>query len=124
MTNYYYLTSDQKMGLGNGSLDFIKTDEDMIAGFDYPVQLEIYNDLKKDWELQELLQYILNHTSPYENCTVQIANLINPEQTESGILEKHRLLLHEIVDSKQLLLQEGHLVTIMKVPVFFNNSYK
>lgn len=124
MTNYYYLTSDQKMGLGNGSLDFIKTDEDMIAGFDYPVQLEIYNGLKKDWELQELLQYILNHTSPYENCTVQIANLINPEQTESGILEKHRLLLHEIVDSKQLLLQEGHLVTIMKVPVFFNNSYK
>lgn len=124
MTNYYYLTSDQKMGLGNGSLDFIKTDEDMIAGFDYTVQLEIYNGLKKDWELQELLQYILNHTSPYENCTVQIANLINPEQTESGILEKHRLLLHEIVDSKQLLLQEGHLVTIMKVPVFFNNSYK
>lgn len=39
MTNYYYLTSDQKMGLGNGSLDFIKTDEYMVAGFDYPVQL-------------------------------------------------------------------------------------
>ena len=44
--------------------------------------MEIYNGLQKDWELQELLQYILNHTASYENCTVQIAHLINPEQTE------------------------------------------
>ena len=125
MTNYYYLASDQKMNLGNGSVDFSKIDEHMmITGFDYPIQMEIYNGLKKDWELQELLQYIFNHTAPYENCTVQIANLINPEQTERGVQKKHNLLLHEIVDSKQLLLQDGHLLTIKKVPVFFNDSFK
>ena len=123
MTNYYYLASDQKMSLGNGSVDIAQTDEHIIVGFDYPVQMEIYNGLRKDWELQELLQYILNHTAPYENCTVQIAHLINPEQTELGVEKKHSLLLHEIVDSKQLLLQEGQLLTIKKVPVSYNNSF-
>lgn len=34
MTNYYYLASDQKKGLGNGSVDF--SHMHMIAGFDYP----------------------------------------------------------------------------------------
>ncbi|HWJ78597.1 MAG TPA: hypothetical protein VNR61_11030 [Niallia sp.] len=117
MTNYYYLASDQKMSLGNGSINFSKTDEHMITGFDYPVQIEIYNGLEKDWELEELYQYILNHTNPYENCTVQIANLINPEHTELGVQKKHSLFLHELVDAKQLFLQEGHLLSIKKVPI-------
>ena len=117
MTNYYFLASDQKMSLGNGSVVFSKTDGLIIAGFDYPVQMEIYNGLQKDWELQELLQYILKHTAVYENCTVQIAHLINPEQTELGVQKKHSLFLHELVDYKQLLLQEGQLLTIKKVPV-------
>lgn len=124
MTNYYYLASDQKMDLGNGSVDFSETEGHIIVGFDYPIQMEIYNGLEKDGELQELLQYILNHTAPYKNCTVQIAHLINPEQTELGVQKKHSLLLHEIINSKQLLLQEGHLLTIKKVPVFFNNSFE
>ena len=119
MTNYYYLASDQKMGLGNGSIDFSKTESQLIVGFDYPVQIEIYNGLIKDWELQELLQYILNHTANYKNCTVQIANLINPGQIELGIQKKHSLLLHELVDFKQLLLKEGHLLTIKKDPFLF-----
>jgi hypothetical protein len=41
MTNYYYLASDQKLGLGNASLDFVETEPWMIPGFDYPVQREI-----------------------------------------------------------------------------------
>ena len=116
MTNYYYLASNQEMGLGNGSVEFLKTDPYTIIGFDYPIQIEIYNGLSKDWELQELLQYILKYTAPYKNCTVQIANLLNPEQIELGVQKKHSLLLHEIKESKQLLLQKGHLLTIKKVP--------
>ena len=111
------------MGLHNGTIDLTETEPSIIPGFDYPIQLEIYNGLEKDWELQELLQYILNHTAPYENCTVQLAHLINPEQTELGVQKKHSLLLHEIMDSKQLLLEEGQLLTIKKVPVSYNNSF-
>ncbi|VEF47542.1 Uncharacterised protein [Bacillus freudenreichii] len=39
MTYYYYLGSDKKMGLGNGSIDYIETDI-IIPEFDFAVQLE------------------------------------------------------------------------------------
>ena len=118
MTNYYYLASDQKLGLGNASLDFTEIEPWMIPGFDYLVQVEIFNGVKKEWELRELLQYICNYTAPHKVCTVQIANLLNSNQVELRVQKKSNLLLHEIVDPKQLLLQEGHLLTIKKVPVF------
>ena len=114
MTNYYYFASDQKMGLGNGSIDFTETDLH-IPGFDFPIQVEIYNGIEKAWELRELLQYILHHTTPYKECIVQIAHLINSNRVELKVQKKSNLLLHEIVDPKQLLLQEGHLLTIKKV---------
>ncbi|PIC70107.1 hypothetical protein CSV77_10115 [Sporosarcina sp. P16b] len=117
MTNYYYLASDQKLGSGNASLGFIDTDAWLIPGFDYPVQREIINGVEKGWELRELLQYIRNHTAPYDVCTVQIANLLNSNRVELKIQKKSNLLLHEIVDPKQLLLQEGHLLTVNKVPI-------
>ena len=117
MTYYYYLASDQQMGLGNGSLDFSKTDV-KIPGFDVPVQFEIVNGVEKDWELRELLQYIHNHTAPYHTCTVQIANLLNTHRTELKVREKRKVLLHEITSPKQLLLEEGQLLTIKKVPVY------
>lgn len=117
MTYYYYLASDQKMGLGNGSIDFNETDGH-IPGFDYPIQLEIFNGIEKDWELRELLQYIRNHTSPNEVCTVQIANLLNTHREPLKIKRKSNILLHEIIDPKQLLLEEGSLLTIKKVPSF------
>ncbi|MBP3951828.1 hypothetical protein [Bacillus suaedae] len=117
MTNYYYLASDKKMGSGIGSVDFTKTEPHLIPGFDYPIQIEIFNGIEKDWQLQELLHYIRNHTAPYEVCTVQIANVINSNRTELEIQKKHKVLLNEIVDPKQLLLQEGHLLTVKKVPI-------
>jgi hypothetical protein len=64
MTNYYYLASDQKLGLGNASLDFVESEAWMNPGFDYPIQVEIFSGVKKEWELRELLQYIRNHTAP------------------------------------------------------------
>ena len=117
MTYYYYLASDQKMGLGTGTLDLTVAD-DIIPGFDYPVQLEIMNGIEKEWELRELLQYIRNHTASYKVCTVQIANLLNSNKVELKVREKSKILLHEISDPKQILLSEGQLLTIKKVPVF------
>ena len=114
MTYYYYLASDKKMEIGNGSIDFTETDNQTIPGFDYPVQLEIYNGIEKERELRELLQYIHNHTAPYKACVVQVANLLNSNKIELKVKKKSKKLLHEIVDANQLLLEEGHLLTIIK----------
>lgn len=113
MTHYYYIASDKKLGLGNGTLDFVPTDYS-IPGFDYPVQLEVLS-LEKDWELMALLQYIRNHTAPHKECTIQIAHLLNSNRVELKVYEKSKILLRNIVDPKQLLLKEGHLLTIKKV---------
>lgn len=51
-------------------------------------------------------------------CIVQIAHLLNNHRVELKVRKKTKLLLHEITDHKQLLLQEGELLTIKKVPVF------
>lgn len=118
MTNYYYLSSDQKMALGNCSIDFTKSELDIIPGFDYPIQLEIFNGVEKDWELRELMQYIQNHTATYAVCNIQLANLLNSNLVELKVQKKITLLLHEIVNPKQLLLKEGQLLTIKKVPTF------
>lgn len=118
MTNYYYLASNQKMGLGNGSLDITEADLEEIHGFDYPVQVEIVNGVEKVWELRELLQYIQNHMAPYKVCTVQVANLLNSNRVELKVQKKSNILLHEITEPRQLFVQEGHLLTIKKVPTF------
>lgn len=117
MTHYYYLASDQKMEIGYSLIDFVETSES-IPGFDYPLQLEIINGVEKDYELRELLNFIHNHTKRYEVCTVQIANLLNAHNIELKVQTKSKILLHEIVDPKQMLIKEGHLLTIKKVPVF------
>ena len=116
MTYYYYLASDQKLGRGNASLEFVETEPWIIPGFDYPVQREIVNGVEKGWQLRELLQYIRNYTAPYEVCTVQVAHLLNANHVELKVQRKSSLLLKEIVDPKLLILQEGHLLTINKVP--------
>lgn len=116
MTNYYYLASDQKMGLGNGSLDMTEAEVETIPGFDFPVQVEIVNGVEKAWELRELLQYIQNHMAPYKTCTVQVSNLLNSNRVELKVQKKSNILLHEITESRQLFVQEGQLLTINKVP--------
>ncbi len=117
MTYYYYLASVKKLGSGNASLGFIETEPWIIPGFDYPVKREIFNSLEKEWQFRELLQYILNYTVLYEICSVQLVHLLNSDQIELRVQKKSNLLLNEIVDAKQLKLQEGHLLTIKKVPI-------
>lgn len=116
MTNYLYLASDQKMGLGNGSLDITEADFEKVPGFDYPVQVEIVNGVEKAWELRELLQYIQNHMAPYKTCTVQVANLLNSNRVELKVQKKSNILLQELTEPSQLFVQEGQLLTIKKVP--------
>lgn len=114
MTHYYYLASDQKMNVGNGSVEYLETNVH-IPGFDFPIQLETLS-LEKEWELRDLLQLIRNHTAPYNVCTVQIANILNSNRVELNVQKKSNILLHEIVHPNELLLEEGHLLTIKKVP--------
>ncbi|AXI00947.1 hypothetical protein DV702_15250 [Sporosarcina sp. PTS2304] len=117
MTSYYFIASDQKLGCGNASLEILETEPWIISGFDYPIQREIMNGVEKEWQLRELLQYIRNHTAPYEACTVQIAHLVNSNHEELHVQRKSNLLLHEINTPKQLIVPEGHLLTIIKVPI-------
>ncbi|WP_153723584.1 hypothetical protein [Sporosarcina cascadiensis] len=112
MTHYYYLSSDKRMNAGSGSLDF-NFMETEISGFDYPIQIEMQS-LEKKWELRELLQYIHNHTAPYEVCHMQIANLLSSNRVGLEIVRKSEVYLHEITDVSQLLLQEGSMLTIKK----------
>ncbi|MEK3906766.1 hypothetical protein [Oceanobacillus sp. FSL K6-0127] len=135
MTYYYYLASDIPLQKGyyydegfhlnfNNStshdeiLTLEKSDEH-IKGFDYPIQIEIFNGVEQEEELQKLLYYIQEQTASYKVCSVQIAKLINSNKIKFKVKEKSKLLLHEITNPKQLLLSEGHLITIKKVPTFF-----
>lgn len=116
MTLYFYLASDQPTAEGNGSLELAKVDQINIAGFDYPIQREVFNGVMKRWELRELHQYIINHMAQHETCRVQLASLVNSNLVELKVQEKTNLLFGELVDSKQLLLSEGRLLTIIKEP--------
>jgi hypothetical protein len=49
--------------------------------------------------------------------TPHLANLLNSNQVELRGEKSLILLLHEVVDPKQLLLQEEHLLTINKVSI-------
>ncbi|MGM0847408.1 MAG: hypothetical protein ACQEUT_21020 [Bacillota bacterium] len=115
---YYYLASDQKLESENGTIGIAMSAPELIPGFDYPIQVEIINSLEKEWELRVLLQYILNHTAHYKTCIVQVANLLNSNLVELKVRSKSKVFLHEIAEPKQLLLEEGHLLTIKKVPGF------
>lgn len=112
MTSYYYVASDQELGSGSGSLEFIQTESQYIPGFDYLIQKEIYNGVEKLWELRELLQYIRNHMIRHKSCTVQVAHLINSNHVELKVRNTSCLSINEIVDPKQLLLSPGELLTI------------
>lgn len=114
MTSYYYLASDQNLLDGNSSLEFFKTDPMAIPGFDFPIQREIYNGVDKSWQLRELHQYISNHMARYENCVIQVAHLLNSNLVELNVQEKSLIAFSELNEPKQLLMNEGQLLTIRK----------
>lgn len=118
MTYYYYLASDQKFDVtkSNGSLEMTETEDSDIPGFDHKVQLEIYNGIEKNWELRELLQFIQQHASAYETCTVQVANLLNSNRHALSVIRKESIPLPQLLHFKQLLVEVGHLLHIEKTP--------
>ncbi|MFB1050636.1 hypothetical protein [Paraliobacillus sp. JSM ZJ581] len=97
----------------------LEKSEEHIKGFDYPIQIEVFNGVEREEELQKLLHYIKEQTALYKVCTVQIANLLNSNKSTFKVKEKSKILLHEITNPKQLLLSEGHFITIKRVPEFF-----
>lgn len=119
MTYYYYLASDQQFNVtqANGSLEMIEIENLHIPGFAYEVQIEIFNGVEKDWELRELLQFIQQHVSAYETCTVQVANLLNSNRHVLRVIRKESIPFHQLLHFKQLLVEEGQLLHIEKTPI-------
>ncbi|WP_033542059.1 hypothetical protein [Planococcus sp. CAU13] len=121
MTYYYYIAADielTKESLKNVHLD-IDESEERIKGFDFPIQLEIYNGINREREAIILLDYILKQAEGHKRCTFQIANLVNSNRVPFKILERRQVQLHKIKSPAELILEEGHLLTIRKVNLVY-----
>lgn len=114
MTQYFYLASDQVVSPGNGSLEITEAPPEMIQGFRFLVQREVYNGITKLWQLREMHQYIINHLNRYEKCTVQVAHLLNSNKVDMRIHKETLLTVAEFNHPQSLLLAEGESVTIRK----------
>lgn len=121
MTYYYYIAADiglTKESCKNVYLD-IDESEERIKGFEFPIQLEIYNGINKEREARILLGYIMQQAEKHKTCTFQIANLINSNRVPFKILEKKHVQLHKVKSPGELILEEGQLLTIEKVNVVY-----
>lgn len=117
MTYYYYIAADIELTADVPS--DIEKSEERIKGFDFPVQLEIYNGINKESEARVLLQYIRQQAEKQKTCTFQIANLVNSNRVPFKILGKKEVQLHKIKSPAELILEEGQLLTIRKVNVVY-----
>lgn len=121
MTNYYYIAADiglPKESLKNVYLD-IDESEERIKGFEFPIQLEIYNGIGREREARILLEYLMQQAEKHKTCTFQIANLINSNRVPFKILERRQVQLHKIKSPAELILEEGELLTIRKVNLVY-----
>lgn len=121
MTYYYYIAADiglPKESLKNVHLDIEESGE-RIKGFDFPIQLEIYNGIGREREARILLDYISRQAEGHKRCTFQIANLVNSNRVPFKILEKKHIQLHKIKSPAELILEEGQLLTIEKVNLVY-----
>lgn len=57
-----------------------------------------------------------------KRCTFQVAKLVNSNRLPFKVLEKKQVLLHKLKSPEELLLSEGHLLTIQKVPLCIKNG--
>lgn len=121
MTYYYYIAADieLKPEQYHEHIFDLEQSEQRIKGFELPIQLEIYNGVSKKRELQSLLGFIQQQAHGHKRCTFQVANLINSNREPFLITEKKHVLLHKIQSEQDLLLEEGQLLTIEKVPVVY-----
>ncbi|MFC3212670.1 hypothetical protein [Planomicrobium okeanokoites] len=121
MTYFYYIASDIELTpetYKEHQLYFERSNE-RIKGFDFPVQIEIDNGINTKKDVEVLLKYIYEKADNHKRCTFQIAKLVNSNRVPFKVLEKNQVLLHKIKSSEELLLPEGHLLTIKKVPVVY-----
>lgn len=121
MTYFYYIASDIELTTETykeHELYFEKSNE-RIKGFDFPIQLEIDNGINTKEEGDILLEYIHKKTENHKRCTFQIAKLVNSNRVAFKVLEKKQVLLYKLKSSEELLLSEGHLLTIQKVPLVY-----
>ena len=121
MTYYYYIAADielSKESIRNVYLD-IDESEERIKGFDFPLQLEIYNGIDREREARILLDYIMQQAEGHKRCTFQIANLVNSNRVPFKITGKKHAQLHKIKSPAELILEEGQLLTIEKVNVVY-----
>ena len=121
MTYYYYIAADVELHIEqyNEHIFSLEKSTENITGFDVPIQLEIYNGINKKRELQSLLAYVYQQAEGHKRCTFQIANLINSNRVPFTITDKKHVLLHKIKSEQELLLEEGQLLTIEKMPVVY-----
>lgn len=117
MTYYYYIAADIKLTT-DVQLDIDQSFE-QLKGFEFPIQLEIYNGINKEREARILLEYITRQAEKHKRCTFQIANLINSNRVPFKITEKKQVQLHKIKAPSELILEEGQLLTINKVNVVY-----
>lgn len=121
MTYFYFIASDIEL-TGEAYKEYelyFEQSNERIKGFDFPVQIEIDNGIHTKGEAAILLEYIYKKAEKQKRCTIQIAKLINSNRVPFKVLEKKQLFLHKIKSAEELLLPEGHLLTIKKVPVVY-----
>lgn len=116
MTYYTYISSNEKLNVTkvNGSLALMETNDIQIPGFSEAIQLEIMNGAKKTWELRELYYFIQQHMTDFQQCTVEVGNVLNSIHHEWRIDKQETIQLDAFKHFKQLSLQEGTLLRIIK----------
>lgn len=121
MTYYTYIAADitLKPEQYHEQIFELAQSEERIKGFELPIQLEIYNGVSKKRALQSLLAFIQQQGHVHKRCTFQIATLVNSNREPFHITEKKHVQLHKIKSEQDLLLEEGQLLTIEKVPVVY-----
>ena len=121
MTYYYYIAADVELHIEqyNEHIFSLEKSTENIKGFDVPIQLEIYNGIDTKRELQSLLAYVNQQAEGHKRCTIQIANLVNSNRVPYKITEEKHVLLHKIKSEQELLLEEGQLLTIEKMPAVY-----
>lgn len=119
MTYFYYIASDIELTTESYKEHelYFEESKERIKGFDFPIQIEINNGFNTKEEVEVLLEYIYKKAENHKKCTFQIAKLVNSNRIPFKIIEKKQVFLHKIKSSEELLLSEGHLLTIKKVPV-------
>lgn len=88
--------------------------EERINGFELPIQLEIYNGATTKRALKSLLAFIQQQADGHQQCTFQLALLLNSTLEPFVITEKKYIQLHKISSEQDLSLKVGQLLTIEK----------